>query len=416
VVFWTVFYGWACSVALSEFVEFISPVAVGVGAGFFALYSNQIKRHAPVLNVLPISQRTVARGFWWIFVVAVPSSIFLLEGAVLMFRGEGPAIHGMLPEFFERWMAAFGMTASWSILFGLGSRLSVGKAPLRLHVAALAVLLIACGLSTTWVPRIAEQPLEGNLVLAVSILMVSYSYRRAEDAWGPRKFVVQHQRDRQNVESFHGVMNAGKRPGPAGLLSVYHRPALVGAACGVGIFAVASAVISMDRDGLNRNEFADGAPLAISLICFGVVVASPYWLPNMRSLRLLPLSRARLTGYVLAYALTAFLGAPILVIVGSLVLGWNPIATIALLCAAAGWYLCAVVLVIRSGSDPMNFPLLFGTIVLPVFAYDRSVPALIAFGLATAALAYVWLYALLGSGKAVYHRANALNRFSPYEV
>lgn len=418
VVFWAVLYGWAMTgFALELFsVGFISPVAVAAGAGFFALYSLQMKRYAPVLNVLPISQRTIARGFWWIFVVAVPSSIFVLEASARSFGYGDAAWFGLSPEFFERWIAALGMTASWSILFGLALRVNDVKSPRYLPIALLVVLTVACGLSTTWVPRVAESPVEGNIVLAVSVLMVGYSYLRAADAWSPRQFVAQHQRDRQYLDSFHGFTSAGGGQDPAGTLRVYCRPAIVGVACGVGLFVISSAVIAMDKDGFNRNELADGAPLAIPLICLGVVMSSPFWLPNMRSLRLLPLSRARLTGYVLAYALSAFVGAPILVLLGDLFFGWHAVTTIALLCAAAGLYLCGIVLVIRFGAEPGSFLLLFGTIVLAVFAIDRSAPALIAFGFATAALAYAWLYALLGSGKAVYHRSNPLNAFSPDEV
>ncbi|MCC6698756.1 MAG: hypothetical protein IT365_24240 [Candidatus Hydrogenedentes bacterium] len=393
----------------------VSPNAVVVVMGIFALYATQMRRYAPMLNTLPVSQRAIALGFWSYFVVCIPTPFALLEILAYLQAREDVAWYNLPTPILEAWITALGMAATWSVFSGMAIRVNDSKAPVRLGIATLATLALACALSTTYVPSIEDDPLEGNIVLAVSIIMIGYSYVRAEDAWGPRQFVAQQKQSRQYLEISRERARMSGASRPSGFFGVYQRPAIVGVACGIGLLAISSAVIAIDRGGVGKHEFAEGAPIAITLVCIGLIASLPYWMPNMRSLRILPLSRARLTCYVLGYALSAFLGAPILVGVGHYLFGWNPSTTTTLLCASAGLYLCGTVGGIRFGGLAMMFPALIVMIPMGVIFYDRSPAALIPFGIAMGAVAYYWLYALLGNGDAVYQRSNPLNTFTPYE-
>lgn len=398
-------YGWWFT-DLVDFFPIASGAAVTFAAGMYIAYGYVMRRQVIVLNILPVSQRSVARGFWLISIVLVP-----LCHVLLLTRGA----HSLIAHV-ELLIAALGMASAWSLWLGL-ARAGNFKNVSWLHSAGiLTLLVVAFGLSTDYVPRIADDPLEGNIILASSTVLFSLSYRYVEHTWGPRIY-LQNVRDVRQDARRHNELKSLSTPNvPAGYVSVYGRPVAWGAGAATSFTILFSAFAAWD-DGLSLSETGAEIAFILPVACLMTLATAPGWQPNMRSLRLLPLSRVQQTLFVLGHFALAYLWAPAACLLGCAILHWDTAASLALVCAGFGAFLLGAVAVVRFGlSARVMFFALVAIVLLSFFVTRSSVFGLLCYGLVTLILAFAWLYYMIGSSDSVYHRSNPLNAFSPEEM
>lgn len=293
------------------------------------------RNHA--LGYLPVSRRSLAVSFWMVAVVVLPAAYVAgLGTAMLVLAIAGFPDHWSWILLVKRGIYALGFAASCSTTF-VFNRWSTeriiythGNGPLIAAVPSLAGIVIT--VSFAWLAAIstAQTGVLDVLALAAALALVGISYRHAEPAWFPRPA---SQTIEAQVLSFNGRPDRSPFPSSrhAACLQLFWLPfAKLGVFIWTSMFVV-YCVVNLYLDGTvfaPRASDRLGMFVGMGLLMAFFMLSS--LLPNMRSMRMLPLTRKQLAFIILSLPPSIYVPGVVLVVLGVFLFDWSLLMTIAL--------------------------------------------------------------------------------------
>jgi hypothetical protein len=387
------------------------------------------------LTVLPVARRRIAVSFWIAAVILLALTVaagtttntflsgFFWDSDMVPYESR-PFADTFVAGFFESpydltpalvakyGLLAMGIAATFSLFCAFWSanraRLEVsGCVTIITTIAPPGVLALGVAATLAWLMALGAPGLLGSFGLAVAFVLVLASNRVAEVAWLPMPplQVPANKPSRSSHECRESAMPA--TPVGACYRVFWSRTGRLGFL----FWFVYLGLLSLLESGLgdSDNDRLLARSFAVMLI-FAVPIVAPISLPNLRSFRMLPLSRAQQTFLILSFPLSMSASAVILVPIAAYLFGIGPSMAAALLTILAGMHMILTTAVLRWG-----YRVAATTAVIPMFvvvagsmAVTITQSALFTAAFILAAVSAGYTYYLVGNSSRIYQRKSPM--------
>jgi hypothetical protein len=380
---------------------------------------DMIKRSSTnrVLTTLPIEQRNLATSFWTVAVIAIPLTFVAGEATYTTIQDTvGTSFEVSTILIVKRGVFAVGFTSSYSMFlafnrqyFGETIRASMGR---KLTLSIPSISAIAISLAFLWQMASTANPTRAlDAVAALTVLGVACtSFRCAKYAWFPRS--------KARMQEPRPLTRSGKRD---------HTPSLSsrGAAClhvfwlrfaklGAGLWLAYSAALGLCTLYLEGTIFASLDPdLLVVFIGVSILPATilvPSLLPDVRCVRMLPLSRVQQALLQVSLPLSFSVASLALAPAVAQVFGFPQLMTLAVLIALGAIHLVISVFMLRWGYRAGTVLTVFAMLAIVLASSESNLNpwSLIAVaGLLTVA-SYAYTHFLVGASSKLYQRKSAM--------
>ncbi len=422
IVQWVLKRSWAsCLMAFSLGLCSLKPnggllsALCGCSVAWTAINVLRLFARNRALGYLPVSRRSFAVSFWTAGVVVLPAAYIAgLGTTMLLLAIAGFPDHWSWVLLVKRGIYALGLAASCSMTFAF-NRWSTeriihthGNGPLIAAVPSLSG--IATTVSFAWFAAIATVQIGvvDVCTLATALALVGISYRHAESAWFPRPA---SQTIEAKVLSWKGKPDRSPFPSTqraACLQSFWWPFAKLGVFIWTSMF-VAYCAVSLYLDG---TVFASRASDRLGLfIGMGLLMAFfmlPALLPNMRSMRMLPLTRKQLAIVVLSLPPSMYVPGAVLAVLGVFLFGWPPMMTIALTITLPSVHLLVITAMLNFSyrSVVLIACLLLSTVLASLLLVPVRELGILLLSIALPVEAFGYTYYLIGNSSNLYRGKN----------
>lgn len=371
------------------------------------------------LYMLPVARRRVANCLWLLSTMMVPLLFITgqVSGYVIASKG-GLSISTTPLILVKHAVLAFGVVASFSLV-GTMERLTRAKTArsstgvqTALVLGCLLLLAIPCAMAWLLTSSLAETTLAEAIGLVASPVFFVLSYFAAESTWLPRQAKPMRRANRPRGSATEELTSASTGKATALVRHFWSSFVVFGAI--PWAFALFAQIVlrmveeSPKPDPTTTDEAQVFALTVVALLMSTMVLA--FSIPNMRTMRMLPVSRVRLACLLLSMPVAMYVFTLVVVPIGVVVFGWPPTPTAILLTFLLSVHLLLLNVLLARGYKAgvaiamLAMPIFFiASIVTDLGPTDLLVPAML-----LAFLAFGSTFYLIGNSSKIYQRKSPL--------
>jgi hypothetical protein len=370
-----------------------------------------------VLATLPVGHRNLVTSFWGLAVMGIPLTFVAGEVVKIVTKttfGTPAEMTSVLMT--KRGFFAIGFAAAYSIFLAYTRRFTVQGVSVPVHeqlvLTVPAIFPIGTCVVFAWhiVSSTNQTGARDSIAILAAIALAWISFHYAESAWFPRsQSTIQDARIRKRPNKDHETPFPAGR-GAACFHAFWFRYGKIGTGLWLTYF-VALCMCTFYLEGSVRATMnTDLLAIFIGATILPSTILMPIFLPNVRSLRMIPLSRFQQAllqvSFPLSFTIPAFAVLP----VAALLFEFPQIAAIAALAGLAAVHVALTVVMLRWGYRPaMVLAGILMVTIMAVFPETSVVPAPV-FTVAAllAVLAFGGTYYLIGNSSRIYQRKSPL--------